>query len=115
MLYVQIKQVNIIFTLQILIKIYLCTILIKIGTITKNEMTVTIIFTADGHIADVTGAGYNDNGEVVLRKCDNIEIGRQAIYELLEVNLLLNILSFELYKLAISPINMITITGRMYL
>ncbi|XP_026463136.1 calcium-transporting ATPase type 2C member 1-like [Ctenocephalides felis] len=62
----------------------------KTGTITKNEMTVTIIFTADGHIADVTGAGYNDNGEIVLRKCDNMEKGRQAIHELLEAGCVCN-------------------------
>ncbi|KFR13537.1 Calcium-transporting ATPase type 2C member 1, partial [Opisthocomus hoazin] len=38
----------------------------KTGTLTKNEMTVTHIFTSDGQHAEVTGVGYNRFGEVVL-------------------------------------------------
>ncbi|NXA48080.1 AT2C1 ATPase, partial [Nothocercus julius] len=38
----------------------------KTGTLTKNEMTVTHIFTSDGQRAEVTGVGYNRFGEVVL-------------------------------------------------
>ncbi|KAF7247723.1 Calcium-transporting ATPase type 2C member 1 [Varanus komodoensis] len=38
----------------------------KTGTLTKNEMTVTHIFTADGLHAEVTGVGYNRFGEVVV-------------------------------------------------
>ncbi|XP_048694703.1 calcium-transporting ATPase type 2C member 1 isoform X1 [Caretta caretta] len=38
----------------------------KTGTLTKNEMTVTHIFTSDGLHAEVTGVGYNRFGEVVL-------------------------------------------------
>uniref|UniRef100_A0A8C6ZT47 Calcium-transporting ATPase type 2C member 1 n=1 Tax=Nothoprocta perdicaria TaxID=30464 RepID=A0A8C6ZT47_NOTPE len=38
----------------------------KTGTLTKNEMTVTHIFTSDGQRAEVTGVGYNRFGEVIL-------------------------------------------------
>ncbi|XP_068002473.1 calcium-transporting ATPase type 2C member 1 isoform X1 [Melanerpes formicivorus] len=38
----------------------------KTGTLTKNEMTVTQIVTADGQHAEVTGVGYNRFGEVLL-------------------------------------------------
>lgn len=38
----------------------------KTGTLTKNEMTVTHVYTTDGQIAEVTGAGYNPKGEVIV-------------------------------------------------
>ncbi|KAK2090306.1 ATPase, P-type (transporting), HAD super, sub IC [Saguinus oedipus] len=38
----------------------------KTGTLTKNEMTVTHIFTSDGLHAEVTGVGYNQFGEVIV-------------------------------------------------
>ncbi|KAM9723784.1 LOW QUALITY PROTEIN: calcium-transporting ATPase type 2C member 1, partial [Menidia menidia] len=38
----------------------------KTGTLTKNEMTVTQLFTSDGLHAEVTGVGYNGDGEVLL-------------------------------------------------
>ncbi|KAJ8371481.1 hypothetical protein AAFF_G00307990 [Aldrovandia affinis] len=38
----------------------------KTGTLTKNEMTVTRVFSADGLHAEVTGVGYNGVGEVLL-------------------------------------------------
>ncbi|XP_003965848.1 calcium-transporting ATPase type 2C member 1 [Takifugu rubripes] len=38
----------------------------KTGTLTKNEMTVTQMFTSDGLHAEVTGVGYNGAGEVLL-------------------------------------------------
>uniref|UniRef100_A0A3B4X5Q8 Calcium-transporting ATPase n=1 Tax=Seriola lalandi dorsalis TaxID=1841481 RepID=A0A3B4X5Q8_SERLL len=38
----------------------------KTGTLTKNEMTVTQLFTSDGLHAEVTGVGYNRAGEVFL-------------------------------------------------
>ncbi|CAH2283011.1 calcium-transporting ATPase type 2C member 1 isoform X1 [Pelobates cultripes] len=37
----------------------------KTGTLTKNEMTVTHIFTSDGIHVEVTGVGYNRFGEVI--------------------------------------------------
>ncbi|KAF3426127.1 hypothetical protein E2986_01858 [Frieseomelitta varia] len=57
----------------------------KTGTITKNEMTATILVTSEGYIADITGAGYNDKGEVRIRKCDNMDLARTAISNMLEV------------------------------
>ncbi|XP_078457911.1 calcium-transporting ATPase type 2C member 1 isoform X1 [Lampetra fluviatilis] len=43
-----------------------CTVICsdKTGTLTKNEMTATHICTADGLHAEVTGVGYNVDGEV---------------------------------------------------
>ncbi|XP_059909325.1 calcium-transporting ATPase type 2C member 1 isoform X2 [Gadus macrocephalus] len=38
----------------------------KTGTLTKNEMTVTQVYTSDGLHAEVTGVGYNGAGEVLL-------------------------------------------------
>nr|XP_006004265.1 PREDICTED: calcium-transporting ATPase type 2C member 1 [Latimeria chalumnae] len=38
----------------------------KTGTLTKNEMTVTHIFTSDGQHAEVSGVGYNRSGQVML-------------------------------------------------
>uniref|UniRef100_A0A671Q0H8 P-type Ca(2+) transporter n=1 Tax=Sinocyclocheilus anshuiensis TaxID=1608454 RepID=A0A671Q0H8_9TELE len=38
----------------------------KTGTFTKNEMTVTHLFTSDGQHVEVTGVGYNNSGEVLL-------------------------------------------------
>jgi Ca2+-transporting ATPase len=58
----------------------------KTGTITKNEMTVTIIVTSESYVADITGAGYNAIGELKLRKCDNTELAQTAISNMLEVN-----------------------------
>lgn len=57
----------------------------KTGTITKNEMTVTVIITSDGYMADVTGAGYNDQGEIHIRPCNSNEMAKESITNLLEV------------------------------
>ncbi|XP_033978471.1 LOW QUALITY PROTEIN: calcium-transporting ATPase type 2C member 1 [Trematomus bernacchii] len=38
----------------------------KTGTLTKNEMTVTQLFTSDGLHAEVTGVGYNGAGDVLV-------------------------------------------------
>lgn len=62
----------------------------KTGTITKNEMTVTVVITSDGYMADVTGAGYNDNGEVHIRECNSTEMARQSISGLLEAGAVCN-------------------------
>lgn len=62
----------------------------KTGTITKNEMTVTTIISADGYMADVTGAGYNDNGEIHIRDCANMEIAKQSINQIIEVGAVCN-------------------------
>lgn len=57
----------------------------KTGTITRNEMTVTVLVTSDGYIAELSGAGYNDHGQVLLHKCDSPERARESVYQLLEV------------------------------
>ncbi|XP_034252595.1 calcium-transporting ATPase type 2C member 1 isoform X2 [Thrips palmi] len=62
----------------------------KTGTITKNEMTVTKLLTSDGYAAEVTGAGYNDQGEIRIHNCDVMETAWQSIYRLLEVGCLCN-------------------------
>lgn len=62
----------------------------KTGTITKNEMTVTVIVTSDGYLAEVSGAGYNDNGEIHIHKCDNLDTAKESIYRLLEVGVVCN-------------------------
>ncbi|CAG5097947.1 Similar to Atp2c1: Calcium-transporting ATPase type 2C member 1 (Rattus norvegicus) [Cotesia congregata] len=62
----------------------------KTGTITKNEMTATILVTPEGYVADITGTGYNDQGEVRIRKCDNVELARAAVSSLLEVGSVCN-------------------------
>uniref|UniRef100_A0A1L8DF23 Calcium-transporting ATPase n=2 Tax=Nyssomyia neivai TaxID=330878 RepID=A0A1L8DF23_9DIPT len=62
----------------------------KTGTITKNEMTVTVIITSDGYMADVTGAGYNDCGEIHIRDCNSHEQAKQSIMNLLEIGAVCN-------------------------
>ncbi|XP_055318716.1 calcium-transporting ATPase type 2C member 1 isoform X6 [Sitodiplosis mosellana] len=62
----------------------------KTGTITKNEMTVTVIITSDGYMADVTGAGYNDQGEIHIRECNSTEMAKESITNLLEVGTVCN-------------------------
>lgn len=37
----------------------------KTGTLTKNEMTVTLIQASNGQVAEVTGSGYNGDGDVL--------------------------------------------------
>ncbi|XP_044006529.1 calcium-transporting ATPase type 2C member 1 isoform X4 [Aphidius gifuensis] len=62
----------------------------KTGTITKNEMTATIIVTPEGYTADITGTGYNDKGDVRIRKCDNNDLARISMTTLLEVGSVCN-------------------------
>ncbi|XP_044735263.1 calcium-transporting ATPase type 2C member 1 isoform X2 [Chrysoperla carnea] len=62
----------------------------KTGTITKNEMTVTVLVTSDGYLAEVSGAGYNDQGEIRFHRCDNIDRARESVYNLLEVGSVCN-------------------------
>lgn len=62
----------------------------KTGTITKNEMTATILVTSEGYIADVTGTGYNSVGDVRIRKCDNVDLARAAIANMLEIGCVCN-------------------------
>lgn len=62
----------------------------KTGTITKNEMTATVLITSDGYMADVTGAGYNDNGEVVIRPCNSMDQAKLSINALIEAGAICN-------------------------
>ncbi|CAH2039327.1 unnamed protein product, partial [Iphiclides podalirius] len=64
----------------------------KTGTLTKNEMTVTTLSTSGGHIAEVSGAGYNARGEVQLRayKGRDLHVARMGVHSMLEVGVLCN-------------------------
>ncbi|KAK9688289.1 Cation transporter/ATPase, N-terminus [Popillia japonica] len=62
----------------------------KTGTITRNEMTVTVLVTSDKYLAEVTGAGYNDHGQVLLHKCDMPDRARESVYQVLEVGAVCN-------------------------
>lgn len=62
----------------------------KTGTITKNEMTVTVIITSDGYMADVSGAGYNDQGEIHIRDCNSKDMAKQSVLNLLEIGAVCN-------------------------
>ncbi|XP_048526584.1 calcium-transporting ATPase type 2C member 1 isoform X2 [Dendroctonus ponderosae] len=62
----------------------------KTGTITRNEMTATVLVTSDGYIAELSGAGYNDHGQVLLHKCDYPEKARDSVAKLLEVGAVAN-------------------------
>ncbi|KAL4706087.1 hypothetical protein ACJJTC_005111, partial [Scirpophaga incertulas] len=64
----------------------------KTGTLTKNEMTVTTISTSGGHIAEVTGTGYNERGDVQLRayKGRDLDVARMGVQSMLEVGVLCN-------------------------
>lgn len=61
----------------------------KTGTITRNEMTVTVLITSDGYLAEISGAGYNDHGQILLHKCEYPDYARESIYSLLEVIIIL--------------------------
>ncbi|XP_013172447.1 PREDICTED: calcium-transporting ATPase type 2C member 1 isoform X1 [Papilio xuthus] len=64
----------------------------KTGTLTKNEMTVTMVSTSGGHLAEVSGAGYNARGELSLRayKGRDLDVARMAVQTMLEVGVLCN-------------------------
>ncbi|NXG79763.1 AT2C2 ATPase, partial [Baryphthengus martii] len=55
----------------------------KTGTLTANEMTVTRLVTSDGFQAEVSGVGYNGEGNVyllpskeVLKEFSNVSVGK---------------------------------------
>ncbi|KAI5637469.1 e1-E2 ATPase domain-containing protein [Phthorimaea operculella] len=64
----------------------------KTGTLTKNEMTVTTISTSGGHIAEVTGTGYNACGDIQLRayKGRDLDVAKMGVASMLEVGVLCN-------------------------
>nr|KAG5712236.1 hypothetical protein BaRGS_014586 [Batillaria attramentaria] len=58
----------------------------KTGTLTKNAMTVTQIYTADGVQAEVTGVGYDTPGKIITHSGDVTP----AVRKLLEVGCVCN-------------------------
>ena len=38
-------------------------------------------------VLQVSGAGYNDQGEIHIHKCDSVDRARDSIYSLLEVRI----------------------------
>lgn len=63
----------------------------KTGTLTKNEMTVTSIVTSELYRADVSGVGYNSNGQIILSE-DNDSFKKQidSMKRLLEIGCICN-------------------------
>ncbi|XP_053401616.1 calcium-transporting ATPase type 2C member 1-like isoform X2 [Mercenaria mercenaria] len=62
----------------------------KTGTLTKNEMTVTQIYSAEGTHAEVTGVGYNGIGNVL---CEGQTVDSQshpALCKVIEVGCICN-------------------------
>lgn len=62
----------------------------KTGTLTKNEMTATQIFTADGHYAEVSGVGYNGCGHVTIAGQTLTPNSNLSVTKVIEVGYLCN-------------------------
>ncbi len=63
----------------------------KTGTLTKNEMTVTGIVTSELYRADVSGVGYNGNGQIVLSEdCETYKKQIDSIKKLVEIGCVCN-------------------------
>ncbi|XP_048748912.2 calcium-transporting ATPase type 2C member 1-like isoform X2 [Ostrea edulis] len=62
----------------------------KTGTLTKNEMTVTRICSADGQYAEVSGVGYNGIGTVVCQHEDVSENSHPSLSKVIEVGCICN-------------------------
>lgn len=62
----------------------------KTGTLTKNEMTATQIFTADGCFAEVSGVGYTGSGQVSIDGCALTANCNLSITKTLEAGYLCN-------------------------
>ncbi|XP_050397748.2 calcium-transporting ATPase type 2C member 1 isoform X2 [Patella vulgata] len=61
----------------------------KTGTLTKNEMTVTQIYTSDDYHAEVTGVGYNGDGQVICG-ADDSKGGSSTLSRVVEVGCVCN-------------------------
>ncbi|KAL7636831.1 UNVERIFIED_CONTAM: hypothetical protein RMT77_012589 [Armadillidium vulgare] len=61
----------------------------KTGTLTKNEMTVTTIVTAEGDLFSVTGVGYSTEGRVIFEQGFS-ECAHEAVTKLLEAGAVCN-------------------------
>nr|XP_057908830.1 calcium-transporting ATPase type 2C member 1 [Doryrhamphus excisus] len=62
----------------------------KTGTLTKNEMTVTQMFTSDGLHAEVTGVGYNGDGEILVDGEVIHGLSRPSLSKIVEVGCVCN-------------------------
>lgn len=64
----------------------------KTGTLTKNEMTVSTILTSELYAADVTGVGYQNQGEIILQSEHLGSYKRQidSIRRMLEIGCICN-------------------------
>jgi Ca2+-transporting ATPase len=67
----------------------------KTGTLTKNEMTVKVIFDGE-HVFDVTGSGYDPEGEILHEWMVPTEEERKNLFMALRIGLLCN--ESHLYK-----------------
>ena len=67
----------------------------KTGTLTKNEMTVKVIFDGE-HVFDVTGSGYDPEGEILHEWTVPTEEERKNLFMALRIGLLCN--ESHLYK-----------------
>ncbi|NWF56471.1 MAG: HAD-IC family P-type ATPase [Syntrophaceae bacterium] len=61
----------------------------KTGTLTKNEMTVKVVFDG-GHVFDVTGSGYSPEGEILHEWIPPSPRERQNLFMALRIGLLCN-------------------------
>lgn len=57
---------------------------------------MTTISTSGGHIAEVTGTGYNARGDVQLRayKGRDLDVARMGVQSMLEVSIICFLMSF---------------------
>lgn len=62
----------------------------KTGTLTKNEMTVTQVFTADCQVAEVTGVGYDACGEVICNREVVRDGSNPSVAKVMEVAVICN-------------------------
>jgi len=61
----------------------------KTGTLTKNEMTVKVIFDGE-HVFEVTGSGYDPDGEIIHEWVPISETERKNLFMGLRIGLLCN-------------------------
>ncbi|KAJ8303395.1 hypothetical protein KUTeg_019791 [Tegillarca granosa] len=62
----------------------------KTGTLTKNEMTVTQIYSADGYFAEVSGVGYNSAGAVICNHEEIHDNSNPSVSKVVEVGCICN-------------------------
>ncbi|MDD4251470.1 MAG: HAD-IC family P-type ATPase [Candidatus ainarchaeum sp.] len=59
-----------------------CTVIAsdKTGTLTLNEQTAKLIVLPNNDIFEVSGSGYNDEGEIIPKKNTSIELANEIIF-----------------------------------